>query len=585
MNFELVGKNGWSECRHDFAKVLNEVMVPNFAKFFNDDVTVVVTNHHRPHESYDLEKVKEDFGPFISADKEENRKKVFMVNYGWHGDGETMNIASYFDTFKVVNSDIPRYKKALAFEGEYAYQNKNGDTIATFLTTEEGYHVVWFLFDAFHMSCDGIHKILGDVLTRFSINCYDSALVLAKFAEVKVEGKEDPFAGKTFVSIKTKADSLVKKKEIVEKMLDSVDYRNLVKFLNIVYKLQANNSAAHVNETIVREWLRPWAENKYPYFVMFGEKLEITAPIELALDPKRDQAIIVGFFDDLKRKFPQYATTLALFSLNELFENTIKEVKSGLVDYAPHTKGAKLSKFFSSLFNDESFDVELSKFIQSRKLSSTIHISINPMDYLTSAINKHGWHSCHNMFDGSYGGGNVGYMSDPGTLIAFLCSDREYTYSPSGVKEDFVWNSKSWRQLIYGSPVENEFIFAREYPQNYNNNDIANMVRSMLEDCASNFCEIPNVWVKKNNGARGSGKGNIYEIIKGSSCYDDVPHQEHVLIKHKMNVHPETLIHTCGPQKCVVTGGSCEGTQRIFSSAALRDIRIVDSSSKKKASK
>ena len=184
-------------------------------------------------------------------------------------------------------------------------------------------------------------------------------------------------------------------------------------------------------------------------------------------------------------------------------------------------------------------------------MQSVIHISINPMDYITSSITKHGWKSCHSMIDGMCGGGCLSYMFDKGTLVAFMASDSMYLYDLCGNNKPFSWNSKLWRQLIYSNYLDNDFVFCREYPQNYNNNSVAEKVRNMLEECVSGFTETPNKWVISKNGAR---KGGIYKNCKGSAHYDDVPSRETVLIKYKGHKTIENLIVTGSQPVCIFTG-------------------------------
>lgn len=117
------------------------------------------------------------------------------------------------------------------------------------------------------------------------------------------------------------------------------------------------------------------------------------------------------------------------------------------------------------------------------------------------------------LHDGEYALGSLSYMFDEGSLIAFMASDREYTYDLDGKGKPFAWNSKSWRQMVYGSIKDNMFIFSREYPQHYQNDAITTEVRTMFEHTIAEFCDIPSVWVKKNNGAKNS-MGTIYTNAK-----------------------------------------------------------------------
>jgi len=73
-------------------------------------------------------------------------------------------------------------------------------------------------------------------------------------------------------------------------------------------------------------------------------------------------------------------------------------------------------------------------------------------------------------------------------ILSIRIDNREYTYDLDGKGKPFAWNSKSWRQMVYGSIKDNMFIFSREYPQHYQNDAITTEVRTMLEHTIAEFC-------------------------------------------------------------------------------------------------
>ena len=136
-----------------------------------------------------------------------------------------------------------------------------------------------------------------------------------------------------------------------------------------------------------RDWLRLWAEKKWQYYVMFGLKFSITRDINIALRPDKDEILIRAMMSDFKRKFIKYAPILDMFDTREFLNNKIGS-HSELNKYKPIQSGMKLSKYLSDFFDDKEFDIELSKFIQNKEVNSTVHISINPMDYMTASVTK-----------------------------------------------------------------------------------------------------------------------------------------------------------------------------------------------------
>ena len=146
--------------------------------------------------------------------------------------------------------------------------------------------------------------------------------------------------------------------------------------------------------------------------------------------------------------------------------------------------------------------------------------------------------------------------------------DREYAYDLDGNGKPCMWNSKSWRQMIYGSKKDNIFIFSREYPQKYQNEAITSEIRNLLESTVAKFCDIPHVWVKKNNGAKNC-RGTVYENAPNAKHYDDIPGNQTVLIRHKMNMEFSGPIVIGSNPHCPITGKPLDGRNRVFHKSVL----------------
>ena len=159
----------------------------------------------------------------------------------------------------------------------------------------------------------------------------------------------------------------------------------------------------------------------------------------------------------------------------------------------------KLSKFLSSLFNDESFDVALSKVLQNRIVKGNFYVSIDPYDFLTMSVNRHGWSSCLSI-ENARGNGNAAgsfsYMLDSTTMVCYRSNDKDYDYDFKNVK--FTGNSKSWRQLVHINKSNCAMMFNRQYPQN-SNIDTASLVRELLETRIATYLGRENEWENMGN--------------------------------------------------------------------------------------
>lgn len=577
MDLRLVGE--WDGTPEKYDRFSEKLLEPVCREFFKDDTLVVLYNHHLPEMEVTDETLEVCFRDFISANVDENRNKVFIVNWGWHhrNDGGA-DIRSYMDSLRLCNSNAVSFSGKDLKPNEYVFKNKNGIALATWRITDKGYSVLYFLWDAFHVTSDSAVSEWKKEILPFAINQFAAGVFLEKYGEMVLEGKQDKrLVGRTFTSISDKARQVVGKdgeKAVIEEMIDKAPVKEITLFLNQVANCKNTQNARRSSKVIfvtkeqVRKWLLPWAEKKWPYYVMFGHQFSISHDIHIALRPDKDEALIKSMLGDFKRKFIKYAPILDMFSTQEFLSNTVRS-HDQLTKYRPVKSGEKLSRYLSSFFDDKEFDVELSKFIQNKEVHSVAHISINPMDFMTASVTKHDWHSCHALHDGEYALGSLSYMFDEGSLIAFMASDREYTYDLDGKGKPFAWNSKSWRQMVYGSIKDNMFIFSREYPQHYQNDAITTEVRTVLEHTIAEFCDIPSVWVKKNNGAKNS-MGTIYTNAKNAKHYDDIPRNQTVLIRHKMNMDISGPIVIGSCPACPISGKLLTNSNRVvFDSSVL----------------
>ena len=550
------GRFGGTYVSYD--KFKNDFFIPILSKFFSEDTSIFLYNHHDPVAPVTSEKFTEICGSHIAKTKKNNEKKVFIVNWGWHSStGEYTDFDGYARPLGICTSPAVAFKEEHRLEGEYVVKNKNGLPVSTIYSDPSGYTVIYFLWDAFHLVNEGSKNELEREFLAMAVNVHRD-IFQKKYHEIIGDDEAEKLP---FISVYDKALESIggvdKIPEIVDEMISVAPVKELVLAINQLLKcynterFNRTNKPLYVDNKMVKTWLRGWAESKWPYFILFGHALSIKNSYSFKLDPDRDRQIVKGLISGFKRKFCKYAPIIDFFDVREIISNQILVTHESLNEYMPHKKGMKLTKFFSEYFEDEKFDIEFSKVIQAREMQSVIHISINPMDYITSSITKHGWKSCHSMIDGMCGGGCLSYMFDKGTLVAFMASDSMYLYDLCGNNKPFSWNSKLWRQLIYSNYLDNDFVFCREYPQNYNNNSVAEKVRNMLEECVSGFTETPNKWVISKNGAR---KGGIYKNCKGSAHYDDVPSRETVLIKYKGHKTIENLIVTGSQPVCIFTG-------------------------------
>jgi hypothetical protein len=330
------------------------------------------------------------------------------------------------------------------------------------------------------------------------MNGYSFSIGMFKIKDVIIEEKKEEIAEKN-----ESAMSIVKKEKdqnIINKMIEMVDMNRFVKLLSVAGSDEDSKKVA--SKKIAKDYIDRWAISKYEYFIMFGEKLTIEKEIELEMNREEIQILL----ESLYHKFPKYSLVLKQFSNYEFMENKIKNSDDHFEKYASnHFKiGMKLSKFLSSLLNDEAFDIELSKVLQNKTVKGRLNISIDPYDFLTMSINQHGWRSCHNIANGEYATGGFSYMCDDTTLIAYKDKNEIFEYKHHGFS--FKGNSKSWRQCIYFDKSTCSMIFGRQYPND--SDGVAKEVRLIMEEIASKYICQEDKWTFNS-----SIKDDTYEDI------------------------------------------------------------------------
>lgn len=542
MEFKKV--ENWYGQVSTFEEFSNKVAIPALSGILNESTTVVFLNWHTPSTPIGLKKISEIFKEYISENTKDNKNKLFVINYGYHAICSQRNFDCLRPLCYTAGPDLKGCKTK--YKSEIVYEHKEGVPLASFYTQKKGYSVVWMCWDSVHVLSNSAIKLWEYIFNYFAITTKNKNIFNESYYKSFIES-EDKMDNVDFISIRDRAlEEIGGEKNIdkvVDEMIEKAPIKEIVLFLNQLIKTNRicgrslGSEKLHADNEMVKKWLLDWAKNKWPYYILFGRNLEIKERYEMELSLSSDSILINDMIKSLKDRFLKYAPALDAIPASS-FERNIMDSESSLRKYKSVASGIKLTKYLSEFFNDKEFDIALSEFIQNKKFSSIAHISINPMDYLTQSINNHNWTSCHNMFNGSYKFGPLSYMFDGGTLVAFMAKDTLYNYDFAFNDKPFHWNSKCWRQIIYGNYNSSEFVFCREYPQEYKNPDLRLKIRKMLESQISEFCGIKNSWKIKENGAK---LRKNYINNAGSYHYDDVPTRQTFFIRHKYNKESELI--------------------------------------------
>lgn len=475
-----------------------------------------------------------------TTDIGEKENKLVVVNLGYHHVNNTSDISRYFmeyhDSGYEYGSDQDPghyghffcYDNKAKYKDELQYTGKYSEPAVVFMRAKDNFYIIYLLYDLFYTpsltSCS--IETFKDSLEFFAVNNSDDTIFEEKYRASAIElHSKTKNSNYRFNSVYETANKAIVSPDeishIKKEMLSKVDIKCFIGVVNAsIARISGKN---YLNNELALKWLETWAENKWPIYLMFGRNLYVKQKKTIKMDTVMLNQSIKGVCHD----FPQYAMTLNKFSVEEWDSNTILNQKNEILKYSYAKKGTKLTRYCSHLFNNPDLDVALSKIIQNKKIDGYIYLSIDPNDFMTCSITKHGWRSCHNCVDGEHAAGPLSYLFDNCTIVSYLTNEVIYRYNYGD--KSFDWNSKYWRQLVTLGIRDNTMIFQREYPQNYVNGELTTEVRYLMEKIVSEFTNSDNNWLWNNNGAR---KNNVYYNADGCLHYDDIPARNTRLVKH-----------------------------------------------------
>lgn len=249
--------------------------------------------------------------------------------------------------------------------------------------------------------------------------------------------------------------------DIIKEMISKVDVEKMQKIMSVASS-HKNPKKVEVTMDIVLEYLHIWACAKYDYYILFGNKLFIDEEVEITMSNSEMTANI----QSLCSQYPQYASLLNGLPPKAYIDNKVggdflwrrtnDELNNFAIDMLIKdyfsSPEKKLSTVLSEIIKDKgymvkrtlgdgrvveslhSFDIELSKAMQSKNIKGSIRVSIDPTDYLMMSTNKHNWISCMSMTPSCTGHNNtvLSKICDESTLVAYKCNNVEYDYSLNG---------------------------------------------------------------------------------------------------------------------------------------------------------
>lgn len=220
-----------------------------------------------------------------------------------------------------------------------------------------------------------------------------------------------------------------------------------------------------------------WATNKEWFYMVLGDQLiKECGYVTTGLSAEQKQIEFNNFKQMVTRSnhfSSLYGKRLYDFlekiTAEEFYNNSI----SGIVQIYNSDgevkilgAGTKVLRSFKHFFPSDLehitrfFQDKASELIQNDKISGVLCLSIHPLDFLSLSENASNWRSCHAL-DGEYRAGNLSYMMDSSTLIAYIKSPEEKEIH----RFPFLWNDKKWRNLLFFDRYHCNIMAGRPYPK------------------------------------------------------------------------------------------------------------------------
>ena len=214
--------------------------------------------------------------------------------------------------------------------------------------------------------------------------------------------------------------------------------------------------------------LEQWYKAKQDIIKAWGGKLIVETGETVVFDLSEEEKgkRLDEFISTIESTYENDALVNFLESVrDDFFENRLSQ------DYYINpgvkiNKGTKVIKAFKYFEDNEKALTDLqnqaSMIIQEDKVNGILCLSVHPLDYLSSSENTYHWRSCHAL-DGDYRAGNLSYMLDSSTIVAYLKKDGEMCKLPN-FPESVLWNSKKWRMLLFLEDKREALFAGRQYP-------------------------------------------------------------------------------------------------------------------------
>lgn len=260
-----------------------------------------------------------------------------------------------------------------------------------------------------------------------------------------------------------------------------------------------------IKDEVIRDYLITWAENKYKFYKLLGNKLKLDMPITY----KSIKDNICGEIEELAKEYPGFAPWLDQFSTLKI--NKIEDygdvgyyAKNWIRDLFPNynIEGNTLTGFFKRKLNaPDELVTAIGRIFENDTINGTYTISIDPIDMMLASENPYNWQSCYRLEvpnDASHADGCLAAILDDSSLITYIW-DKEGKFNLYDHELKSV-RYKRIREWIAVSPSMNAIHFNQIYPgKSGYPEEFRRQLRDLVETVIANYKEVKNLWKKSEH--------------------------------------------------------------------------------------
>lgn len=294
-------------------------------------------------------------------------------------------------------------------------------------------------------------------------------------------------------------------KDVEEKYIPMLKMVNIPDFTKCIAQF-SGLPIDRVPDNVIKDYLITWAINKYRFFEMLGNKIQLDIPFEY--NHLKDD--IQNELKDISRVYPVYSYWLDEFRNSRT--NKISSIwdfdfrfRDKVNDLFPQYKmsGSTITHFFKGCLNaPDDLVTRLAAIFENQKVKATYTISIDPVDMMLASENPYNWTSCYRLElerEDSHADGCLAAILDTTSIISYVWNNE----GKFNLYENYQFKNiryKRMRQWLAISKNMTSIHFNMIYPgKSSYEESFEKQLRCMVEATIAKHLGVEDKWKRCND--------------------------------------------------------------------------------------